>query len=159
MTYLFKGRVSKWYSLNHMKIIATAQMLARKETNLAFIGQITVSAYTSGSGMTKMTKGAAFKSYLELLPDAMAEIGQHDLGRRVIQDFDAITTLIENHGKSSVARSKQRKDKTLVSAQRETANALYEELLSAQSDHLRHALREATRKSDNKLVALTKLLG
>lgn len=159
VSYLFKGRVSKWYSQNHMRIIATAQMLARRESNLAYIGKITVSAYTSGSGLTKMTKGAAFKSYLELLPQAMSEIGYVELGQRAAQDFDTVVSLIEQHGKASTARSKQRKDKTIISAQRETANALYEELLSTQHDEVRHALREQTRRSDNKLVALMKLLG
>lgn len=159
VSYLFKGRVSKWYSQNHMKIIATAQSLARRESNLAHIGKITVSAYTSSSGMTALTKGAAFKNYLDLIPAAMAEIGHVELGREVVRRFDEVVTMIENHGKSSVARSKQRKDKTLVSAQRATANALYEELLSAQHDDLRHALREQTARSDNKLVALMKLIG
>lgn len=159
VTYLFKGRVSKWYSQNHMKIIATAQQLSRRESNLAHIGKITVSAYTSSSNMTALTKGAAFKQYLELIPKAMAEIGQIELGQRVTRDFDAIATMIENHGKSSVALSKRRSDKTLASAQRETANALYEELLSTQHDDRRHELREKTKREDNKLVALMKLLG
>lgn len=159
VTYLFKGRLSKWYSQNHMKIIASAQTLAGNQSNLAFIGKITVSAYSSGSGMTNLTKGSAFKTYLELLPAAMAEIGQLSLGKRVTQDFDAVVVMIENHGKSSVARSKQRKSKTLVSAQIEAANAVYEQILSTQHDDRRHELREKTRKSDNKLVALMKLLG
>lgn len=159
VSYLFKGRVSKWYSQNHMKIIATAQSLARRESNLSQIGKITVSAYTSSSGMTALTKGAAFKSYLELLPKAMAEIGHADLGRDVIRRFDEVTTMIETHGQSSVARSKQRKDKTLVSAQQVAANAAYEQLLSAQSTEKRHELREKTARADNKLVALAKLLG
>lgn len=159
VSYLFKGRVSKWYSQNHMKIIATAQTIARRESNLAHIGKITVSVYASSSGMTALTKGAAFKSYLEKLPQAMAEIAQGELGNKVTRLFDDIVTMIENHGKSSVARSKQRKDKTLASTQREAANAAYEHLLSAQGDEKRHELREQTARADNKLVALAKLLG
>lgn len=159
VAYLFKGRLSKWYSTNHMRIIASAQTLARRESNLAHIGKITVSAYTSGSGLTKMTKGAAFKNYLELLPQATAEIGKIELGQRVTRDFDEVVSLIENFGKSSVARSKQRKDKTCEIAQHEAANAVYEQILSTHHDDRRHELREQTRKSDNKLVALMKLLG
>lgn len=159
VAYLFRGRLSKWYSQNHMKIIASAQQLAGNKSNLAFIGKITVSAYTSSSGMTSLTKGSAFKSYLELIPTAMAEIGHIELGKRVVQDFEAILAMIESHGESSVAHSKQRKDKTLESAQREQAIAVYEQILSTQSEDRRHALREKTRKSDNKLVALMELLG
>lgn len=159
VTYLFKGRLSKWYSMNHMKIIASAQMCTRSQSNVASIGRITVSAYTSSSGMTRLTKGSAFKSYLELLPEATAELGRAEIGQRVAQDYEAVEQLIKNFGRASVALSKRRKDKTLASAQRETANALYEELLSTQHDDRRHELREKTKREDNKLVALMKLLG
>jgi hypothetical protein len=158
VNYLFKGRLSSWYSQNHMKIVSTAHSLCQNKSNLAHIGKITVSAYTGGSGMTRLTKGAAFKTYIEFLPAAMSEIGRADLGTRALSDFESIQNLISESGQASESDSKQRKQKTLISAQIQAADALYEQILSDMSEQQRHELRQQTARADNKLTALMGLL-
>ncbi|MEG0063113.1 MAG: hypothetical protein RR740_00775, partial [Pseudomonas sp.] len=141
VNYLFKGRISKWYSVNHAKIVSSARSNARKGSALEVIGKLTVSAYSSSSGMSNLTKGAAFKEYLEALPAAMNELSNPDLGRRAARDFDAVVNMITDAGEAPETRTAKRKEKTLLSAQRAAANAAYEHLLSAQSDEKRHELR------------------
>lgn len=156
---LYKGRLSNWYSMNHMKIIATAQAILKPGSNIASIGKITVSAYNSNSGMSRLTKGAGFATYVELIQLAMTEIGKAELGDRIVNDLAAIDLQIKGFTQSSVARSTAQRDVSLVSTQRSAANALYELVLSDIADETtRHELREQTKRADNKLTALKVLI-
>ena len=156
--YLFSGRTSVWYSSHHQSIVGTARSCATRDSALEEISRITFSAYNSSSGATQLTKGKAFKKYLELLPAACAELGVEHLGKRALADYEAIISLIDSNTVKAQRASKRSKEKTLVTTQMQQADALYETLLAQQSEPERHKLREQTKRADNKLVALLKLL-
>lgn len=156
--YLFAGRTSNWYANHHQSIIGSARSCATRKSALEAVSQITFSAFSSSSGATQLTKGKAFKRYLELLPQATEELGSGHLGKRALSDYEAIISLIEGHKEKPQRASKRSKEKPLITSQMQQADALCESLLAQMSVADRHIMREKIKRADNKLVALLKLM-
>lgn len=158
LKYLFAGRTSNWYASHHQSIVGNARACATRDSALQAIGQITFSAYNSSSGATQLTKGKAFKRFIELLPQAAEELGSAHLGWRALENYESIITLIEGQKKKPQSASKRSKVKPLVTTQMQQADALCETLLAQMSEPERHKLREQIKRADNKLAALLKLI-
>lgn len=156
--YLFAGRASVWYANHHQSIVGSARSCATRKSALEAVSQITFSAYSSSSGATQLTKGKAFKRYIELLPAASEELGSGHLGKRALADYEAIVSLIDGHKEKPQSASKRSKEKPLVTTQMQQADALCERLLAQMSVADRHIMREKIKRADNKLVALLKLM-
>lgn len=159
VNYLYRGRLSSWYSKNHPKIVSSAQSLASKGPAMVELSKLTTSAYSSSSGKTQLTPGNVFKAYIELLPDAMREIGKLELAVRVMTALTEIEQQIKGFSEETPRTAPKKKSNPLLAEQAAQANDLYEQLLgSIDDERLRHDLREKTKRADNKLGALMKLI-
>lgn len=160
--YTFRGRVSRWYSQNHSKIISTARVCStHKDDALKQTAGITITAFTSGSGQGGMhTKGKGFDQYLWLLPETTKALGQGAIGARAARAYAEIDSMIENMtGKTSASAPKSSREKPITTTQMQQADAVVEAILAEISDPAyRHQLREQIKRADNKLSTLTQLL-
>lgn len=160
--FVFRGRVSRWYSQHHSTIISTARSCSKhKDDAMKKTAEITVSAYTSGSGQSgELTKGKGFDAYLYLLPETSKMLGAQALGERAVLLYECIDSMIKNmSGNASGSASKASKEKRITTTQMQQADALAEAILADIPDpELRHRLRDQIKRADNKLSALTQLL-
>lgn len=157
VNFLFRGRLSRWYAENHAQIISSAQSLKTSKSDaISAIGAMTVSAYTSASQRSELTKGKAFDHYLLQLPDALLAIG-HDpkIGRDLQRLYESVKAMIEG---SSVAASAKPKRANPLAPQIAQANALAEQLLNTLPETERHEARRAVGRADNKLAALKRYI-